>query len=1211
MNRYLFLLLLGAACCSTDLTAQPTGTSQSLAQTTFFMQLDLERGYVLCPTGTGNLYLAGMRNVDMVLIEMSTEGAILSSRYIDVGLTGLDAISDMILDSDGNLVVTGNLKEDSPDNAYVFRYNPISRQTLWAKMFGANQSLVLGVLEIGPGGNFLAYANRYEPNGGDAEFFQLNRNSGNIVPGTAWRYDFGVAESIQSMIFHAGALYATGQIGDANSSPGFGELRHLMLRINPATGLSDWAYLGHVGATTSARLAGRDLVGESAAIISTFSGNDAGDTLDVSHIFLQKSTISGALVWLKKIDLTEWPAEFAEEIISVPDGYVLYGRALSGNVLFMLKTDKNGEVLWARKVGVTVNSQIIETAQNQCVALGDFYYGTGQSHNTSGNENMFFFKTSAKGKVSDSCAAFVPTAFVATDVTAMSEYQSVTPTVFASQTLSFNIPVAPPVNFTLQKEVICQQVVGDCTDEPDLVLEMDNIQCGGGGVSLSYTVCNIGGAPATGNIEVRFYPKDPMQNATSELGSTQIFLNTPLEPGQCRSGVLSGLNWFLPGSQEIFSVVNHGGNLPTPFSFADFPTTNLNECNYSNNMFGLAFSLPTSPMLDLGPDVILCDDTAYVFNAGPGFVSYLWQDGPSGNTFTAADPGLYWVEATDACGFVQRDSVFLSFSLLGDTQFGDTVICPGGSVTFSLNGFTTYAWAPAAGLDCTNCPTVKASPQTTTTYTLFAANADGCELRDTFEVAVRTIPVLELGPDIILCTDTTIVFDAGPGFASYLWQDGTMAQTITAVDPATYSVAATDLCGGVQRDSVFFSFSLLGDTQFGDTVICPGESVTYALSGFTTYAWAPAAGLSCTSCPTVTAAPQATTTYTLFANDNNGCELRDTFTVTVRGTSNLSISCPANMTVQATPGAQTAVITYSNPTTNTNCLCDAAVWTLTQGLASGANFPIGPTQVCFSAEDGCNTSATCCFTVTVEKSPDTQGPCDVKETPCVRFEILGIFQNAKKQKTYRMRVINKCANELQYVSYQLPNGMTAKTPADGSIYTSPAGKQYEVRNVAAYKAIRFKTIGAGIANGQSDIFEYTLPAQADPTFIQAVVRLAPQIFVETHLNVFGCVVQQLPANRPEEAADRSDVQTPTEKPHTFLFPNPVTDRLHVDFAGRQNQAVQLLVADALGRLLLHEDVQAMGQVYALDIPVQWPAGVYCLTAVIGNNERVCRRFVKR
>ncbi|MBL7795689.1 MAG: T9SS type A sorting domain-containing protein [Saprospiraceae bacterium] len=1201
MNRFLFLLAFGAATCSADLA---NAQASAAAQTVFFMQLDLDRGYVMCPTGTGNLYIAGMRGVDFTLLEMTSEGGFVSSRVIDVGILGLDAISDMIVDSDGNLVVTGNLKEDSPDNCYVFRYNPVLGQTLWAKMFGANQSQVLGVLENGPGGNFIVYTRRVFPNIDNAEFFQMNRTNGNIVPGTAWWYFDG---SFHSMILHNGRLLAagswldgTGTLSDANA----------LMYINPSTGDPDWAYLERISPNTTARLYGRDLVAEGAAIISTFSGNDDGDNLSTSSIYLQKNAINGSLMWLKKIDLTEWSAEFAEEIISVPDGYVLYGRALTDDALFLLKTDKNGELLWARRIKHATKNRILASAQNQLVALGDFLFATGYTVDASGDARMFVLKTDACGMVGDSCSVLVPTGAIASTIVAP-DIHATTPSFSFSATLPFNTPVASPMSIAVQKEIICQEIVGGCND-PDLVFEINDIQCGGGGIALSYTLCNVGGAPVSGNIPVWFYPEGPTQNATSEIGSTLIFLNTPLGIGECRSGVLSGITWFPSGIQEVFSVINHAGNLPTPFSFSDFPTTTLIECDYSNNLFGLTFSLPVSPVLDLGPDIILCTDSVYVFDAGPGFISYLWQDGSSGNTFTAADPGLYWVEVTDACGFVQRDSVFFSYSLLGDTQFADTIICPGQSVTYALNGFMTYTWVPAAGLNCTTCPTVTATPQTTTAYTLFATNTDGCELRDTFEIAVRSIPVLELGPDVILCTDTTIVFDAGPGFATYLWQDGTTAQTITAVDPGTYHVEATEVCGGVQRDSVFFSFSLLPDTQFGDTVICPGESVSYSLNGFTTYAWAPAAGLNCTTCPTVTAAPQATTTYTLFAYDNNGCELRDTFTVEVRGPANLMISCPANLTVQAAPGEQIAVVNYADPITTTDCVCDAPVWTRTQGLASGAAFPIGPTQVCFSAEDGCNSSATCCFTVTVEKGPDPQGPCDVKETPCVRFEILAIFQNAKKQKTYRMRVINKCANELMYVSYQLPDGITAKAPANASIYTTPAGRQYEVRNSAAHKSVRFKSIGPGIANGQSDIFEYTLPAQSDPTFIHATVRLAPQIIVETHLNVFACVVQQVPANLPDEqAADRTGTTVSEKTAALRLFPNPVSDRLQVDLSAWANQTVRLTVTDALGRILLEERVWAVEQIHVLELPQDWPSGVYSLTVTGQHGERATGRFVKR
>jgi hypothetical protein len=1214
MNRFLFLLLLGATCCSTDLTAQSSKPSLSIPGTTFFMETEVERGYVLCPTGTGNLYFAGMKNVDMVLMEITPEGAVVSSRYIDVGVTGLDAISQIIVDSEGNLVISGNLKEDQADNGYVFRYDPVFRKTLWAKTFGGAETLIVGVLENGPGGDFVVYANPHQPGDDNAEFFQLDRNTGNMVPGSAWRYNLGTSEEFHKMVLHNGDLYATGRFTDGSGSIALADMRHTLLRIDLTTGAPVWTRLSHIDPNQDARLYGRGLVVEDEAIVSVFSGNDAGNDLLNTHVFLQKNTLDGALLWVKKIDLAEWETEFVEEIVSVPDGFVLYGRTLDGGALFLLKTNKNGELEWARKVEHTAPYRIIGTAQGQLVALDGFLYATGFK-DVLGSSNMFLLKADAKGTLSDNCPVFLPTSATDTDVPDAVSY-AVTPTVDASPTFAFDLPVASPVNFIPQKQFVCQQIVSNCPDLPDLTFQIDSIPCQGGGLNLFYTVCNLGGIPATGNVQVRFYPKKPTQNATSELGSTLVFLNTPLAPGQCRSGVLSGLNWFLPGvsgPQDVFSVVNHSGSLPTPFSFNSFPTTNLIECDYTNNLSSTIFTPPNSPVLDLGPDVILCSDSVVVFDAGPGFITYLWQDGSSGQTITAVDPGIYQVEVTDVCGFVQRDSVFFSFSLLPDTQFGDTIICPGDSVRYSLTGFSTYSWAPAAGLSCTNCPTVTATPAVTTTYTLFASDPNGCELRDTFTVAVRTIPVLELGPDVILCTDTTIVFNAGPGFQSYLWQDGSTNSTLTAMDPGTYSVVATDGCGGVQRDSVFFSFSLLPDTQFGDTIICPGDSVRYSLNGFSTYSWAPAAGLSCTNCPTVTASPTATTTYTLFASDANGCELRDTFWVTVRGLSNLNISCPANVTVQAVPGAQTAVATYTDPATATDCLCGDAVWTLTQGLASGASFPSGPTQVCFTAEDGCNTTSACCFTVTVATSPDPQEPCDVKETPCVRFEILGITQNPKMQKTYRMRVINKCSNALMYVVYQLPNGMTAKAPATGSIYTSPAGRQYEVRNpnAAPFHSIRFKTIGAGIANGQSDIFEYTLPAQGNPTFIKASVRLAPQIFVETHLNVFACAVTQT-ANRPEEDGieDREDVQTAVEAPGLRLFPNPVTNRLHVDLSGRQDQSVRLLVTDALGRTLLDNSVWVSGQVHALDIPEHWPSGVYFLTVTGADGVRAEGRFVK-
>ncbi|MBK8965702.1 MAG: hypothetical protein IPM36_03295 [Lewinellaceae bacterium] len=322
-------------------------------------------------------------------------------------------------------------------------------------------------------------------------------------------------------------------------------------------------------------------------------------------------------------------------------------------------------------------------------------------------------------------------------------------------------------------------------------------------------------------------------------------------------------------------------------------TAALNVVNWTNaktvnpTVNTLDFQVKTacncvSPVLDLGPDIILCQDSTLVFDAGTGFVSYFWQDGSTAQTFATSSAGIYWVEAVDTCGVTQRDTVLLTLSLLTDIKLADTSLCAGDNFTLSLPGFDTYAWAPADGLSCTDCPTVIFQPASTTTYTLLATTASGCILADTFTIEVfNPGPTLDLGPTVILCQDSTVVFDAGPGFAAYLWQDGSTGQTFAASGFDTYWVEVTDSCGMIQRDSVLITPSLLADIKLADTSLCAGESYTLTVPGFDNYVWAPADGLSCTDCPSVTIQSVTTTTYTLLATTLDGCILADTFTVEV------------------------------------------------------------------------------------------------------------------------------------------------------------------------------------------------------------------------------------------------------------------------------------------------------------------------------------------
>ncbi len=117
--------------------------------------------------------------------------------------------------------------------------------------------------------------------------------------------------------------------------------------------------------------------------------------------------------------------------------------------------------------------------------------------------------------------------------------------------------------------------------------------------------------------------------------------------------------------------------------------------------------------------------------------------------------------------------------------------------------------------------------------------------------------------------------------------------------------------------------------------------------------------------------PVGVTTRTFTFSDASGNTSTCSFTITVVDTQFPTVvSCPGDITVPADAGACGANVTYTLPTFNDNCLFRVD---LTEGLVSGAFFPVGTTQVKYLATDSSNRSVSCVFNVIVQ---DLQNPCD-------------------------------------------------------------------------------------------------------------------------------------------------------------------------------------------------------------------------------------------
>ena len=85
------------------------------------------------------------------------------------------------------------------------------------------------------------------------------------------------------------------------------------------------------------------------------------------------------------------------------------------------------------------------------------------------------------------------------------------------------------------------------------------------------------------------------------------------------------------------------------------------------------------------------------------------------------------------------------------------------------------------------------------------------------------------------------------------------------------------------------------------------------------------------------------------------------------------ITCPSNITVNNTTGQCDAIVNYSVTANDTE---DGMLTpTVTSGLASGASFPVGITEVFMSVTDSDNNVSSCSFTVTVIDNEDPVAGC--------------------------------------------------------------------------------------------------------------------------------------------------------------------------------------------------------------------------------------------
>lgn len=234
--------------------------------------------------------------------------------------------------------------------------------------------------------------------------------------------------------------------------------------------------------------------------------------------------------------------------------------------------------------------------------------------------------------------------------------------------------------------------------------------------------------------------------------------------------------------------------------------------------------------LNLGPDTVICPGNTILLNAGTGFTSYRWQDGSIDSLFKVTTPGKYFLTVTNACGVIETDTVHVN-AYAGDffSVGPDISICKGDATLINATGgFAHYSWSPAYRINKDTGQSVIINPLTDTSYTIIAEQRPGCFAYDTLNVIVKQIEPVALGNDTSLCEGQSVTYDAGNGYESYQWSNGSAQQKITASTAGTY-IAIVTKNGCIAKDTVkILSVVPLPLFSLGvDTSLCDKQTLSY------------------------------------------------------------------------------------------------------------------------------------------------------------------------------------------------------------------------------------------------------------------------------------------------------------------------------------------------------------------------------------------------
>ncbi len=390
-----------------------------------------------------------------------------------------------------------------------------------------------------------------------------------------------------------------------------------------------------------------------------------------------------------------------------------------------------------------------------------------------------------------------------------------------------------------------------------------------------------------------------------------------------------------------------------------------NSCGVSRDT--VVVNVLSPPVVNLGPDLQICQNAAVTLTADSGATSYQWSTGAITRSIQAVLAGNYVAYATNQCG-TASDNINISYLTAPTIELGnDQGLCPGSQVVLNATASnSSYLWSNGA-----TSPTLTVTQPGT--YWVNVTTQCGV-ISDQISIYNGGF-TLNAGADVQLCGGQPVTLQA-TGANNYTWSTG-QTSSVIQVNPTqttTYTVNATNIYNCTATDQVVVNVNPTPTapvvSSSGSSTYCANETVTLSvpMDASLTYQWL-RNSLTLSGATSNSFSPTSTANYQLRVTNLNNCS-------TTSSANYITVNPVIGSTTMAEGCTDyTWVLNGQNYTTsgtyvyNTPCHADTLVLHLTVGETCDDG------DAC-TINDVFQTDCTCAGTFS---DTDSDGTCDAND----------------------------------------------------------------------------------------------------------------------------------------------------------------------------------------------------------------------------------------